>query len=371
MKKVVIWGVVVALLAALPASVALAAKKKTYAGAGSAKRAAPTECTVTSYSYDSGGSPGSGAVNDPLFARQWGLDQVNAPEAWARGAQGAGAVVAVLDTGVDLAHPDLQGKLVQGADLVAGKRDCPPGPQDENGHGTHVAGIAAAATDNGIGVAGMAPGARIMPVRVLDAEGSGSIDDIAEGIRYAADHGADAINLSLGELPVVGQLTPLNQEIEDAVQYAWSKGSLVVAAAGNETFPLCSYPAFANHAVCVGATDSRGLPSYYSNFPNNQQTVGVRAPGGVGSVFCEDDEDVWSTMWPGSDFDSCGEIAGYETLAGTSMASPFVAGLVGILYGQGLTNAQIVERLKQTSSNKGAYDPVYGYGIVDADAATR
>lgn len=365
MRRVFAAVVVPFLLLALTPS-ASAAKGGKSAGKGGP----PSGCTVPTYSYDGGGAPGSGAANDPLFASQWGLDQINAPEAWARGATGTGTVIAVVDTGVDLEHPDLRSKLVPGFDFVAGKKDCPPGPQDENGHGTHVAGIAAAVTDNGIGVAGTAPDARIMPIRVLDAEGSGSLDDVAAGIRYAADHGADVINLSLGELPIVGQLTALNQDIEDAVQHAWSKGSLVVAAAGNESYPLCSYPAFANHAVCVGATDSRGLPSYYSNFPNNQQTMGVRAPGGVGSVFCEHDEDIWSTLWPGSDYDSCGDIAGYETLAGTSMASPFVAGLAAMLYGQGLSNAEIVERLKQTSSNGGVYDPVYGYGIVDADAAT-
>src|SRR5215208_3576746 len=337
--------------------------------AAPAANAAP--CTPQTYSYDTGGAPGSGPVNDPLFAKQWALDQINAPEAWARGAHGAGTTIAVVDTGVDLGHPDLSAKLVAGTDIVGSNGDCPPGPQDENGHGTHVAGIAAAVTNNGIGVAGVAPDASIMPVRVLDSEGSGSSDDVAAGIRWAADHGAEVINLSLGELPIVGQLEPLNEEIEAAVTHAWERGSLVVAAAGNETFPLCSYPSFADHAVCVGATDSRGLPSFYSNFPNNKTMLGFRAPGGVGSVFCEDDEDIWSTMWPGSDFDSCGSISGYETLAGTSMASPQVAGVAALLSGQGLTNAQIVERLKLTSSNHGLYDPVMGYGIVDADAATQ
>jgi subtilisin family serine protease len=364
-------AVAVACLATAPA--VLAAKGghgggKGGHGGGKGGPPAPKSCTTTTYTYDSGGAPGSGAVNDPLFAQQWGLDQINAPEAWTR-AQGSGVTIAVLDTGVDLQHPDLQSKLVTGTDLQAGRNDCPPGPQDENGHGTHVAGIAAAATDNGIGVAGTAPAAKIMPVRVLDEEGSGDAEVIVAGIRYAADHGADVINLSLAELPVVGQLTPLNQDIEDAVNHAWDQGSLVVAAAGNETFPLCDYPSFAERAVCVGATDSRGLPTYYSNFPNNQTMLGFRAPGGVGSVICGDDEDVWSTIWPGADF-ACSGVSGYETLAGSSMAAPFVSGVAALLAGQGLTNQQIVDRLVATSSNGGSYDPVMGYGIVDADAAT-
>jgi serine protease len=344
-------------------STALAGKAK--GGAGG--------CAVQSYSYDSGGSPGTGVVNDPLFASQWGLDQINAPTAWGRGARGAGVIIAVADTGVDLKHPDLASHLVAGKDFQAGKPDCPAGPQDENGHGTHVSGIAAAVTNNGIGVAGTAPDAKIMPVRVLDASGSGDIEVIVRGIKYAADHGAKVINLSLGEIPVVGQAQFLNQDIEDAVNHAWNKGALVIGAAGNDTFPLCSYPSAAERAVCVGATDSRGLPSYYSNFPNNPHgmgSIGVRAPGGLGSVFCEHDEDIWSTMWPGSDFDTCGDIKGYETLAGTSMATPFVSGLAAILFGQGLNNQQVLDKLKTTSSNHGSYDPVMGYGIVDAAAAT-
>src|SRR5207249_216773 len=135
--------------------------------------------------------------NDPLFPHQWGLTQIKAPDAWAHGALGAGVTIAIVDTGVDLNHPDLGSKIVAGADLVSGET-CTPGDQDLNGHGTHVAGIAAALTNNGIGVAGTAPDAKIMPVRVLDSTGSGSTDDVAAGIRWAADHGAQVINLSLG-----------------------------------------------------------------------------------------------------------------------------------------------------------------------------
>jgi serine protease len=323
--------------------------------------------------YTSGGSPNTaGPVNDPLFPQQWGLQQIKAPAAWARGDKGAGAVIGVVDTGADLNHPDLQGKLVAGTDLVPGGGDC-PGAQDENGHGTHVSGIAAAATNNGIGVAGTAPDAKVMPVRVLDASGSGDDATVISGIKYAADHGAKVINLSLGGSPIVGELPQANAEMAAAVKYAFTKGSLVVAAAGNESLPLCSYPAAAQYAVCVGATDSRGAPSFYSNFPNSPEpNVGVRAPGGVGSVLCEDSEDIWSTIWPGdsSDCQGNGAQTGYDTLAGTSMASPFVSGLSAILSAKGLSNAQIMECLKDTSSNKGAFDPVMGYGIIDADSAT-
>lgn len=364
-----IAAVVVALVALLVVPVQAEAAKKGGTSKAKGRTAAAAPCSGKTYSYDSGGAPGTGAVNDPLFSKQWALDQINAPEAWARGVTGAGTTVAVVDTGVDTGHPDLRSKLVAGHDFV-GKDSC---AQDEHGHGTHVAGIAGAVTNNGIGVAGVARDASLMPVRVLDADGSGSSDDIVAGIKWAADHGANVINLSLGELPVIGQLELINEDIEAAVDYAWGKGALVVAAAGNDTFPLCSYPSFADRAVCVGATDRRGLPSYYSNFPNNKTMLGFRAPGGVGSIFCEHDEDIWSTIWPGSSLDctGSGSLSGYDTLAGTSMASPQVAGVAALMFGQGMTNAQIVEKLKATSSNHGTYDPVMGWGIVDANAATQ
>ena len=335
-------------------------------------QAAALKCS--GYSYDSGGHRRSGYPNDPLFPKQWGLTQIKAPAAWARGAKGGAVRVAVVDSGVDLSHPDLSGRFVSGIDLVKGGGSC-KGPRDENGHGTHVAGIIAADTNNGIGVAGTAPGAKIMPVRVLEADGTGSVLTANKGIRWAADHGARVINLSLGDQPLADQTSDAAMDTEKAVAHAWSKGAVVVAAAGNDiTFPTCDYPAASKYAVCVAATDQRGLPAAYSNLPNDPDgTVGVRAPGGDGGgiLFCEYDGDIWSTIWPGDTTDDCGSISGYDTLVGTSMSAPYVSGVAAMLAAKGLSNGQILQCLRTKSSNDGAFDPAYGYGIVDADAATR
>ena len=317
---------------------------------------------------------GGPTTGDPLAPAQWGLNQIKAPGAWSRGARGAGVTIAVLDTGGDLAHPDLKGKLVGGTDYVKDGDQC-AGPQDENGHGTHVSAIAAAVTGNGAGGAGVAPDAKILPVRVLNADGSEPKAGVVyEGIRWAADNGAKVINLSLADLPLLATLDGTDEDAEKAVDYAWSKGAVVVAAASNEAFPLCNYPAAAKRAVCVAATDFNGAPAGYSNFPNSPAgALGVRAPGGTGSqFFCEDSVDVWSATWPGEEIDSsCGDVKGYETFAGSSMASPHVAGVAALLAGRGLSNGQIVECLRTTSDNNGSYDPVYGYGIVDANAAVE
>jgi subtilisin family serine protease len=339
--------------------------------------ASADDCRVPASGYDRGGSPGSGAANDPLFAKQWGLRQVNAPGAWSRGARGKGVTIGIVDSGVDLGHPDLRAKLLPGVDLVRKANGLTgpgcAGPQDENGHGTHVAGIAAAITNNGVGVAGTAPGARLLPVRVLDKTGSGEESAVNAGIRWAAGHGAKVINVSIGgNVPLIGNVPGASADTEKAVSYAFSKGAVVVASAGNSTVPLCDYPAAASNAVCVGATDRNRNPSFYSNFPVSPNgTVAVRAPGGAGSLlFCEDDGDIWSTMWPKSDDDNCGgTIDGYDTLAGTSMSAPFVSGVAALLSGRGLNAPQILQCLKAHSSNGGGYDPVNGYGIVDAAAA--
>ena len=191
-------------------------------------------------------------TNDPLAGQQWGLDQIHAEQAW-QTSTGAGQVIAVVDTGVDLGHPDLQSKLVPGATFTCGGAPGPCGNGDWLGgdgvgqetdvHGTHVAGIAAAAANNGVGVAGVAPDAKIMPVKVLE-NGSGQFAEIGAGIRYAADHGANVINLSLGAQPGAQLLTLLGiqAEAKEAIDYAREKGVVVIASAGNETSLLCDTP---------------------------------------------------------------------------------------------------------------------------------
>jgi serine protease len=326
--------------------------------------------------------PASAAAgpNDPRFAEQWGPQQVHAPQAWAR-STGAGQVIAVVDSGVDLGHPDLAGQLVPGATFFGCATTGPCGDGDwESGgkaagkpdpHGTHVAGIAAAATDNGIGIAGVAPGAKIMPIMALGEEG-GTFAEIAAGIRWAAANDADVINLSLAAPPGAQSLeiTGMETLARDAIDFANRRGAVVVIAAGNEFASLCGSPSFNNGALCVVATDRFELRASYSNFAVKPDLLTVAGPGGQGSVFCE--EDILSTVPAGSE-GVCGG-GGYDAFAGTSMAAPHVAGVAALLTAQGRSNSAIYDLLKTTahqphSDLQGIYNPLYGYGIVDAAAA--
>jgi subtilisin family serine protease len=326
--------------------------------------------------------PASSTTSDPYRSKQWGLDKIQAEQAWAT-ADGTGALIAVVDTGVDLDHPDLSSKIVSYSDAdfsepngtcTGGKknRTCTQdGAQDKNGHGTHVAGIAAAITNNGTGVAGTAPGAKILPVRVLDADGSGSTDEVAAGIRYAADKGADVINLSLGFLSGVGEVVSLVgalDPVHNAIDYAWSKGAVVVIAAGNDGFALCAEPSAHPKAMCVGATDVRDVRSFYSNSDTTMTKQFVVAPGGD-ALTCSGD--IFSTYLRSESVSSCSPERGYEALAGTSMATPHVAGVAGLLAGKGLGNQAIVDCVLRTSDDLGVpgRDPVYGYGRVNANRA--
>ena len=326
-------------------------------------------------------APAGGATNDPYRAQQWGLDKVQAERAWAA-STGAGAVIAVLDTGVDLGHPDLDGKLVSaGRDFIEPNGNCSgkgkvksciqDGAQDENGHGTHVSGIAAAETGNGVGVAGTAAGARILPVRVLDEEGSGYADQLAAGIRYAVDSGADVLNLSLGWLTgqgtaikVLGELDP----VYAAIDYAWARGAVVVIAAGNDSVGLCAEPAAHPRAVCVGSTDANDVPSYFSNGDATLTSTYLVAPGGNG-ITCAGD--ILSTWLRSAAQSVCSPSNGYDSYAGTSMATPFVSGVAALLAAQGRTNQAIVACLASSADDLGVpgRDPVFGYGRVNAAKA--
>jgi subtilisin family serine protease len=296
--------------------------------------------------------PAAALAADPLRGQQWNLDMVEADAAHATAA-GHGAVVAVIDTGVHEAHPDLQGRLLPGYDWVQGDA----APQDENGHGTHIAGIVAANTGNGEGVESVAPGASVLPLRVLDEEGGGFTEDAARAIDYAIAHGADVINLSLsGDPPLVGDL--LDPTFAEAIDRALDAGIVVVAVAGNTGLPLCENPVSQGRVLCVGAVDRRRMRSSYSGFGFGLALV---APGGSGAP--TDGENVLSTYLAPL----------YEEVAGTSQASPHVAAVAALLVSKGITGQAAVRRILATATDVGAEGPdfVYGAGIVNARRAVE
>ncbi|WP_241158432.1 S8 family peptidase [Cohnella candidum] len=279
--------------------------------------------------------------NDTLYSRyQWNLPQIDTEQGWNvnRGSQ---VIVAVVDTGVQSDHPDLQGKLVPGVNIV----DSSKPPEDDVGHGTHVAGIIAAQINNHEGVAGLTWYTKIMPVKALDSSGAGSTYSVAEGVIWAADHGANVINMSLGNYAQA-------QFLHDAIRYANNKGVLVVAASGNDNTDRPGYPAAYPEVVAVSATDPGGGKAEYSNFGDY---IDVAAPG----------TSIAST-YPGSR---------YASLSGTSMASPHVAALASLIRGANpqLSNAEVANVLRSTAVDLGdkGKDKYYGYGQIDIRNALR
>lgn len=306
----------------------------------------------------------AGAGPDPRAGEQWALEQIGVEAAWARGLRGQGVTIAVLDTGVDLTHPDLAASVLPGADLVA-QTGC---AQDDTGHGTAVAGVAAAAGANGVGGSGVAPEARILPLKV-NQPGTLGIDRAAAtaALRLAVARGAKVINMSFGGLTgLVDDHSDFVEALEDAAR----AGVVLVASAGNDSAPLCASPAAKPVVVCVASSDRQGLPANSSNFPIRAGGIAVRAPGGS-FVVRSCDEWILAPMDRAHPFGNCVGGDGFGHAIGTSFAAPHVAGLAAVLASAGLTGDQILERLRDRSSNDGVYEPVYGHGLIDAAKATE
>ncbi|MGH9150695.1 MAG: S8 family serine peptidase, partial [Acidimicrobiales bacterium] len=277
--------------------------------------------------------------NDPGWPGQDHLRTLRFPEAWDVAKAGTPTVVAVVDSGVDLTHPDLAPRLVPGRDFVGNDAV----PQDGHGHGTFVAGIVGAATDNGAGIAGASWGAAVMPVRVLGDDGAGTDIELISGIRWAADNGASIIVLALAGY---GD----NPSLRDAVDYAAGRNVVVVASAGNDGAPLPQYPAAYPSALAVGATDALGR---LVNFSQHGPWLDLVAPG----------SGIASTALGG----------GYATGSGTSFSAPIVAGVAALVRTQNpaWSAAEVARRLAATAQDRGpvGLDDGYGFGVVDAWAA--
>jgi len=278
--------------------------------------------------------------NDTLYSEyQWNLPEISTDTGWNVSKGSADVVVAVLDTGVQSDHPDLKGRLVKGTNIV----DPSSPPEDDVGHGTHVAGIIAAEVNNNEGVAGMTWLTKVMPVKVLDSSGAGSTYSVAQGIIWATDHGANIINMSLGNYAEA-------EFLHDALKYAHKHGVVIVAASGNDNTERPGYPAAYSEVLAVSATDSNEARAEYSNYGDY---IDVAAPG----------SSIPST-YPGSR---------YAALSGTSMASPHVAALASLVraVNPDLSNEEVMELLRRTAKDLGApgKDKNFGYGQIDVKTA--
>ena len=328
------------------------------------------------------GRPGDWQTLQWNFAGRYGVD---APRAWANlidaGAPGGeGVTVAVLDTGVAYANrksfrrsPDLAAaEFVPGWDFI----DDDAYPLDENGHGTHVASTIAERTDNGFGLTGLAYGARIMPVRVLDGYGDGDAITVARGVVYAVDHGAKVINLSLNFDRIISaaQIPQLLQ----ALRYATEHGSLVVTAAGNAHAEGLPYPARSDHVLAVGATTEFGCVATYSSFGRDLDVV---APGGGTDAPLARDPNCEGGRSGRSIYqitlDRQPDRFRRRGFIGASMAAPHVSAIAALIVASRILGtdpapAEITQRIRETARDLGppGYDERYGWGLVDAGAAT-
>ncbi len=299
--------------------------------------------------------------NDPRYNEQWNFQMVKAEEAWEI-TKGKGAIVAVIDTGVAYADTKRgkQGRdfkdtrFVPGYDFV-NRNDT---PNDDQGHGTHVSGTIAESTDNREGVAGLAFEAKIMPLKVLSASGSGMTSDIAEAIRWAADHGANVINMSLGG-PLPDKL------MASACEYAHKKGVTIVCAAGNSGREGVGYPAAYKECIAVSAVGPKGDLSFYSSWGRQ---VAIAAPGGDKNVGGDAGGILQNTVMPGDNGQYNDD---YFAFQGTSMASPHVAAVAALIVSQGVKNPDDVKAILTKSAVKKGPSEKYGAGILDAAAAVK
>lgn len=280
--------------------------------------------------------------NDPLYTMyQWNLPDISADKAWNISLGKEDIIVATVDTGADLNHPDLQNKLVPGFNVLNDTNN----PQDDNGHGTHVAGIISAGTNNGMGVAGVSWRNRIMPVKAISADGTGSSFDIAKGIKWATDHGARVINMSIGNYHP-------SSVLEDAIRYAYNKGVVLVAASGNDNTNQPSFPANYPQVLSVAATDNHDMRAEFSNYGPH---IDVSAPG----------VDIPSTYLPSR----------YAALSGTSMSCPHVAGLAGLILSvnPNLSNQDVMNIVRNSADDLGdpGKDSYYGYGRINVMKALQ
>lgn len=287
------------------------------------------------------------AVNDPKTGPQYSLDRMRVRDAWAL-STGSARTVAVLDTGIDFGHPDLAGRVLAGHDFVNNDGDA----RDDNGHGTWVSGIVGANTNDGFGIAGISWRDRILPVKIMNANGTGDSSDLTAGIVWATDRGANVINMSVGGFPY-------SQYVHDAVRYAWGRGVVLVGAAGNNAVEGPFYPASYPEVISVSASQ---VDDEFSSWSNYGADVDVSAPGAsiltTNCAVCKPVEQ-----------DLSGDHR-FTYISGTSFAAPNVAGVVALIWARypTMTNAQVVDRLKTTVDDLGyaGWDNRYGRGRVNA-----
>lgn len=307
-----------------------------------------------------GPAGGATASNDEFWGRQWGPAKIGAPAAWSS-ASGAGIKVGVIDSGVDVNHADLQGRIAATAACIGTRGSASAcvagGGQDVNGHGTHVAGIVAANKDNGIGIAGVAYGAQLVVARVFQNDAA-DLADVEAGIRWAVDQGARVVNLSLGENVLLGGLLGGGGSLGPALNEAWSRGAIPVVAAGNAQLLGGSAGYGDVNAVVVGATGPDDEIAGYS-VPTGTAKWAIAAPGGNGA----EARQIFSTYWrPGA-------ANQYAYLQGTSMATPHVAGALALLLSRGVPQQRAVELVLATADKSVSCGPTCA-GRLDVAAAT-